>query len=105
MPAMASVYPIPHQRGKRRNDLMRWMLRHCGMAAVTRDDPPPRFAAHGSDRVTTGGEGIEEFECFFRCYESLISGYLRRMIGDEQAVYDLSQETFFRAWQHFAEIK
>jgi RNA polymerase sigma-70 factor (ECF subfamily) len=46
----------------------------------------------------------EAFETFFRQYESRIAGYLWRMLGDEQAANDLSQETFLRAWEHFAEI-
>jgi RNA polymerase sigma-70 factor, ECF subfamily len=49
-------------------------------------------------------EHIEAFEHFFRQYESRISGYLWHMT-DEQTAYDLSQETFLRAWQHFAEIR
>jgi RNA polymerase sigma factor (sigma-70 family) len=102
---MASAYPMPGERGTCRGDIVRWVLRHVGMAAKARDDPPPRFAVHGSDQVAMGGDAIEEFEIFFRRFEPLISGYLRRMIGDEQSAYDLSQEAFFRAWQHFAEIK
>ncbi len=47
---------------------------------------------------------VEAFENFFRQYESRIAGYLWRMLGDEQAANDLSQETFLRAWEHFAEI-
>ncbi len=44
------------------------------------------------------------FEAFFRRHEREIFGYLWRMTGDEQAAYDLSQETFVRAWQHFDRI-
>ena len=32
-------------------------------------------------------------------------GYLWRVTGEEQTAYDLSQETFVRAWQHFRTIK
>ena len=32
-------------------------------------------------------------------------GYLWRVTGEEQTTYDLSQETFVRAWQHFRTIK
>src|SRR5579884_1395592 len=46
---------------------------------------------------------VEAFEQFFREYEPRISGYLWRMT-DEQTAYDLSQETFLRAWQHFADV-
>jgi RNA polymerase sigma-70 factor (ECF subfamily) len=27
------------------------------------------------------------------------------MVGDEQSAYDLTQETFLRAWQHFADVR
>ena len=46
----------------------------------------------------------ENFETFFRRYQSQVTGYLWRMIGNEQSVLDLSQETFFRAWQHFEQV-
>lgn len=44
------------------------------------------------------------FEAFFRRHEREIFGYLWRMTGDEQTAYDLSQEAFVRAWQHFDRI-
>ncbi|HEY7343728.1 MAG TPA: RNA polymerase sigma factor [Ktedonobacterales bacterium] len=47
---------------------------------------------------------LPTFEAFFRQHERDIFGYLWRMTGDEQAAYDLSQETFVRAWQHFDRI-
>jgi RNA polymerase sigma-70 factor (ECF subfamily) len=47
----------------------------------------------------------ETFETFFRHFERDIFGYLCRMTGEEQSAYDLSQETFLRAWQHFAQIR
>ena|SRR5437868_5668961 len=48
---------------------------------------------------------IEDFEPFFRQHEHEIFTYLWRMTGDEHAAYDLAQETFLRAWQHFARIR
>ena len=48
---------------------------------------------------------ISEFEPFFRAHERDIFTYLWRMTGDEQAAYDLAQETFLRAWRHFARIR
>ncbi len=45
-----------------------------------------------------------QFEDFFLKYDRAIAGYLWRMIGDEQIVCELSQETFLRAWQHFDTI-
>jgi RNA polymerase sigma-70 factor, ECF subfamily len=46
-----------------------------------------------------------EFEAFFRRHERDVFGYLWRLTGEEQAAYDLSQETFIRAWQRFASIR
>lgn len=44
------------------------------------------------------------FEIFMRAHEGAIFAYLWRMTGDEQIAYDLSQETFLRAWRRFARI-
>ena len=46
-----------------------------------------------------------EFEPFFRAHERDIFTYLWRMTSDEQAAYDITQETFLRAWRHFARIR
>jgi RNA polymerase sigma-70 factor (ECF subfamily) len=51
------------------------------------------------------GADAQAFEAFFWQYERQIVAYLCRMLSDEQTAYDLSQETFFRAWQHFASIR
>ena len=55
-------------------------------------------------RMTLPACQLPSFEAFFRRHERNIFGYLWRMTGDEQAAYDLSQETFVRAWQHFDRI-
>lgn len=47
---------------------------------------------------------LPDFEGFFRQFERIVFGYLFRMTGQEQLANDLSQETFVRAWQHFATI-
>ncbi|HEX6544624.1 MAG TPA: RNA polymerase sigma factor [Ktedonobacterales bacterium] len=49
--------------------------------------------------------GVDAFEAFFWRYERDILGYLWRLTGDEQSAYDLSQETFVRAWQHFEKLQ
>lgn len=48
---------------------------------------------------------MEGFEQLFRRHERDIFSYLWRMTGDEHAAYDLTQETFIRAWQHFARLR
>src|SRR5262245_7115563 len=58
--------------------------------------------AAGQRMVAQAGQ--ERFEAFFRRFERDIFGYLWRLTSDEQAAYDLSQETFLRAWQHFSKI-
>jgi RNA polymerase sigma-70 factor (ECF subfamily) len=59
-------------------------------------------ATRGADAVSA--HQLPSFEAFFRRHERDIFGYLWRLTGDEQAAYDLSQETFVRAWQHFDRI-
>ena len=44
------------------------------------------------------------FEEFFRRYQPDIFGYLWRITTEEQVAYDLCQETFLRAWQHFGKV-
>jgi RNA polymerase sigma factor (sigma-70 family) len=46
-----------------------------------------------------------DFEAFFRTHERAIFSYLYRMTGDEQAAYDLSQETFVRAWRRYDRLR
>ncbi|MFI5272071.1 MAG: RNA polymerase sigma factor, partial [Ktedonobacterales bacterium] len=60
----------------------------------------------GADDRAAGGAGdrapvLAPFETFFAEHQSDVFGYLWRHTGDEQAAYDLSQETFLRAWQRF----
>lgn len=47
----------------------------------------------------------QDFERFIQLHQRDIFGYLWRMTGNEQAAYDLSQETFLRAWRHFAKVR
>lgn len=67
-------------------------------------DAPPGQAAANSQHAATRGE-IGAFEPFFRAHERDIFTYLWRMTGDEQAAYDLTQETFLRAWRNFAKVR
>jgi RNA polymerase sigma-70 factor (ECF subfamily) len=76
-----------------------WLaLRHLGMQRSLM----PEW--HAGDQ----GKAHEQedlFEAFFRRYEPRITGYLWRMVNDEGCARDLCQETFLRAWQHFAEVE
>jgi RNA polymerase sigma factor (sigma-70 family) len=64
------------------------------------DTPPP----NNGDAVVTTMQS-HAFETFFRQMEPRITTYLLRITGDSDAACDLSQETFLRAWQHFAEVQ
>jgi RNA polymerase sigma-70 factor (ECF subfamily) len=46
-----------------------------------------------------------ECERFIRDHERQILNYLWRVTGDEAAAYDLTQEVFLRAWQHFETVR
>lgn len=57
-------------------------------------------------RMLNGGETKDEsFEAFFRAHEREIFGYLWHITGEEQASYDIAQETFVRAWQRFEQVR
>lgn len=59
--------------------------------------------SHAADADTTTPEA--DFEVFFRHHQQDTFGYLWRLTGEEQVAYDLSQETFIRAWQHFSDLR
>lgn len=44
------------------------------------------------------------FDALFTGMERSIYGYLWRMLGDQQAAADLTQETFLRAWRHIDKL-
>jgi RNA polymerase sigma-70 factor, ECF subfamily len=58
----------------------------------------PQPADQSADTVSP----IAAFESLMRGHERDVFGYLWRLTGDEQTAYDLCQETFLRAWQHYA---
>jgi RNA polymerase sigma-70 factor (ECF subfamily) len=68
------------------------------------------FFASQTRRRATNSTSLEDavgrpdFEAFVRESEYDIFTYLWRMTGDENAAYDLSQETFLRAWQQYGKI-
>lgn len=57
-----------------------------------------------TDATQTSASEAREFEPFVRQFERQILNFLWRVTGEEQSAYDLTQEVFFRAWQHFATI-
>ncbi len=76
-------------------------------------DPPAKVALASQPgeqptvdaRAASTPGDLPSFEEFFREHERAIFSYLYRMTGDEQAAYDLSQETFVRAWQRYDRIR
>jgi RNA polymerase sigma-70 factor, ECF subfamily len=66
----------------------------------TLSQPTSRSASEKSKKNTTTYL-TAQFELFFKRFERQIVRHLCRMVRDEQAAYDLSQETFVKAWQHF----
>jgi len=71
---------------------------------VTLASQPGERSAPDARAASTPGD-LPGFEVFFREHQRAIFSYLYRMTGDEQAAYDLSQETFVRAWQRFDRIR
>lgn len=65
----------------------------------------PPGPASANPQGSAAREEIGAFEPFFRAHQRDIFTYLWRMTGDEQAAYDLTQETFLRAWRQFAKIR
>lgn len=63
-----------------------------------------RAATHDQQREGLRAD-VRAFEPFFRERQRDIFTYLWRMTGDEQAAHDLTQETFLRAWRHFARVR
>ncbi len=71
---------------------------------ITIESQPSERPASDARAAPTPGD-LPGFEAFFREHERAIFSYLYRMTGDEQAAYDLSQETFVRAWQRYERIR
>lgn len=72
------------------------------LATIRRNDATQGMSEKGTDR--TSQSVLRDFEAFFMQYEGRITSFLWRMVGDEQTAIDLSQETFLRAWQQFANL-
>jgi RNA polymerase sigma-70 factor (ECF subfamily) len=82
-----------------------WLGRLLVLAREHKDaSSTPGVDRTGIEHQRTPGNALDRFEAFFREHEGRVFGYLLRLTGDEQTAHDLSQETFLRAWQHFARI-
>ena len=46
-----------------------------------------------------------DFDVFFARHEHALYGYLRRLLPSDEVAVEIAQETFFRAWIHFAKIQ
>jgi RNA polymerase sigma-70 factor (ECF subfamily) len=78
-----------------------WRAVRLALASLARDPAQPADRADGGAGSIPGEDA---FEAFFWRFERQIFSYLWRMTGEEQSAFDLAQETFLRAWQHFGEI-
>jgi RNA polymerase sigma-70 factor (ECF subfamily) len=81
-------------QGRRWSIGAQWRATWLALATPAHDD-------HAFERSRADSAA---FERFVRQYERQILNYLWRMTGDEELAYDLTQETFLRAWQHFAKV-
>lgn len=46
-----------------------------------------------------------EFALFFQEFKQPLYGYVRRIVANDEIAVDITQESFFQAWQHFAKIR
>ncbi|HEV7129323.1 MAG TPA: sigma-70 family RNA polymerase sigma factor [Ktedonobacterales bacterium] len=95
---------LAHAGARQSQTLPGWLR---WLAVSSRFEPPAIPHAHRPGLAdTTGRDGIvDDFDAFVGAHEGQIFGYLWRMTGDEQTAYDLAQEAFLRAWQHFDRIR
>jgi RNA polymerase sigma-70 factor (ECF subfamily) len=81
-----------------------WASRWLALVKLAR--PPTGDGTRPAGNAAPAGEhGAADFEAFFLRYEHQITSYLWRLTGDEQSASELAQETFLRAWQHFAAVR
>ncbi|HEU4784255.1 MAG TPA: RNA polymerase sigma factor [Ktedonobacterales bacterium] len=86
-----------------------WLFRLLFSAGALSGDTPASSSSAPTQEsraaASVSQASVDAFEAFFWRYERDILGYLWRLTGDEQAAYDLSQETFVRAWQRFETLQ
>ena len=60
---------------------------------------------HTTTAAEPGTQALDAlFDALFARLERSVYGYLWRLLGDQQAAEDLTQETFLRAWRHMGKI-
>ena len=82
-----------------------WTHRLAAALRAIHAGEPPGGASGGAaagDRALLARQA--QFEAFFRQHERDIFTYLWRLTSSEASAYDLTQETFLRAWQHFDKV-
>jgi hypothetical protein len=82
----------------RRVGLVAW-LRATYFALATEKEN----VVHTPNALTS--TSANDFDDFYAAHRQTILSYLWRMTGDEQSAFDLSQETFLRAWQQYDRIR
>ena len=82
----------------------RWWLQRFFSYSLGLAQSRPWEPAHTEEQATHPIE-LEAFEHFVHTYERRIVNYLWRMVNDQEAAMDLSQEVFVRAWQHFSLLR
>jgi len=94
-PVSRSGLGIPSwQRWLRQRAFAAWQY----LALAGRELPAPQAEPQAAAIAIECEELIER-------HERQILNYLWRMTGDEDAAYDLTQEVFLRAWQHFDTLR
>jgi len=72
-------------------------------------DPPASEAGNSSDEhdLVLRAQGGDQFafEKLYERYNSRISRYLIRMVGDDGVGCELTQETFFKAWEALLSLR
>lgn len=70
--------------------------------ATAASHPP---AARTTVAAASPPSAVPGFDAFFERYEQPLYGYLRRMLPSDESALEIAQEAFFRAWQHFDELR
>lgn len=93
---------LPHQ--PHQPQWARWLAGALLAIHAIHAGGPPGRTSDGDQAGRTLAARQAEFEAFFRRHERDIFSYLWRLTSNEASAYDLTQETFLRAWQHFDKV-